>query len=145
MNRLIRPSPTVCAGWTVKDITPVPGRYRYASLSISPNGKQLGVGVYYRPDNNSEWRVYGAVWNAGSKPATLTSIDPTNPVASATAEAPGDLMGSWFNPDGTLGVIWTRGDPAVDIKSPAPMVAASATATFIDIDTSPCPKRIAQN
>jgi hypothetical protein len=25
------------------------------------------------------------------------------------------------------------------------MVAASATATFIDIDTSPCPKRIVQN
>ena len=99
--------------WSIKDITPAPGRYRYASLSISPNGKQLGVGVYYRPDNNSVWRVYGAVWNAGSKPAALTSIDPTNPVASATAEAPGDLMGSWFNPDGTLGVIWTRGDPPV--------------------------------
>lgn len=98
--------------WTRSDITPMVGRYRDASLSISPNGKRLGVGVYYRPDNNSPWHVYGAVWSPGSKPA-LTSIDPNNPVASSTSEAPGDLMGSWFNPDGTLDVIWTRPDSAV--------------------------------
>jgi hypothetical protein len=98
--------------WKVTDITPVPGRYRYGSLSISPDGKHLGVGIYYRPDNNSPWHVYGAIWSPGSKPV-LTSIDPTNPVASAGSEAPADLMGSWFNPDGTLGVIWTRVNAAV--------------------------------
>jgi len=93
--------------WTISDITPMPGRYRYGSISISPDGKRLGVGIYYRPDNNSAWHVYGAIWSPGSKPA-LTSIDPTNPVAPPENEAPADLMGSWFNPDGTLGVIWTR-------------------------------------
>ena len=36
------------------------------------------------------------------------SLDQDNPVAPASAEAPGDLMGSYFNPDGTLGVVWTR-------------------------------------
>jgi hypothetical protein len=98
--------------WTVSDITPTAGRYRYGSLSVSPDGKHLGVGIYYRPDNNSPWYVYGAIWSPGLKPV-LTSIDPTNSVASAGSEAPGDLMGSSFNPDGTLGVIWTRVDAAV--------------------------------
>lgn len=101
------------ATWTKSDITPMYGRYRYASFAISPDGKKLGIGVYYRTDNNAPWHVYGAIWKAGSKPA-LTSIDPTNPVAPASNEAPGDLMGSWFNPDGTLGVIWTRRDPPID-------------------------------
>ena len=97
--------------WSVSDITPMYGRYRYGSLSISRDGKRLGVGIYYRPNNTTPWFDYGAIWTPGAKPS-LTSIDPTNPVASATSEAPGDLMGSWFNPDGTLGVIWTRSDPA---------------------------------
>jgi hypothetical protein len=97
--------------WSVSDITPMYGRYRYGSLSLSPDGKRLGVGIYYRPNNTSPWFVYGAIWTPGSKPS-LTSIDPTNPVALATSEAPGDLMGSWFNADGTLDVVWTRTDPA---------------------------------
>ncbi len=98
--------------WRVSDITPTPGRYRYGSLSVSPDGKHLGICIYYRPNDNSPWYVYGAIWSPGLKPV-LTSIDPTNPVASTGSEAPGDLMGSWFNPDGTLGVIWTRVDAAV--------------------------------
>jgi len=96
----------------MSDITSTPGRYRYGSLSVSPDGKDLGVAIYYRPNNNSAWYVYGAIWSPGLKPV-LTSIDPTNPVASAGSEAPGGLMGSSFNPDGTLGVIWTRVDAAV--------------------------------
>jgi hypothetical protein len=56
--------------------------------------------------------VYGAIWTAGQKP-TLTSLAENDPVASATSEPPGDYMCSYFNPDGTLNVIWTRTDPAV--------------------------------
>ena len=42
-----------------------------------------------------------------SKPQ-LASIDPNNPVAPAGSEPPGDFMSSYFNPDSTLDVIWTR-------------------------------------
>ena len=70
-------------------------------------GSKLGIGTYYRPNDTADWRVYGAVFNPGQKPA-LTSLDQANPVAPASAEAPGDLMGSYFNPDGTLDVVWTR-------------------------------------
>jgi hypothetical protein len=94
--------------WTGKDVTPGRGRYQYAWLSISPNGSNLGVGVYYRPNLNSDWRVYGAIFKPWQKPP-LVSLDEDHPVAPATAsEPPGDYMGSYFNPDGTLGVIWTR-------------------------------------
>jgi hypothetical protein len=94
--------------WTGKDITPGRGRYQYAWLSISPDGSNLGVGVYYRPNLSSDWRVYGAIFKPWQKPA-LISLDQDHPVAPSTAsEPPGDYMGSYFNPDGTLGVIWTR-------------------------------------
>ena len=94
--------------WTKRDITPLTGRYEYAWLSVSPDGSKLGLGVYYRPNNNSDWRVYGSIFASGAKP-TLVSLDQNNPVAPASAsQAPGDLMGSHFNPDGTLGVVWTR-------------------------------------
>jgi hypothetical protein len=93
--------------WSGKDITPGRGRYRYAWLSISPDGSKLGVGVYYRPDTTTDWRVYGAIFNPWQKPG-LVSLDQDHPVAPATSEPPGDYMGSYFNPDGTLGVIWTR-------------------------------------
>ena len=94
--------------WNGKDITPGRGRYQYAWLSISPDGSNLGVGVYYRPNLTSAWRVYGAIFKPWQKPA-LVSLDQDHPVAPATAsEPPGDYMGSYFNPDGTLGVIWTR-------------------------------------
>src|SRR5438270_2717280 len=68
--------------WKKSDITPAVGRYRYAWLSISPDGKRLGLGVFYRPDASSAWRVYGAIFNPGSRPA-LTSLDENNPVAPA--------------------------------------------------------------
>jgi hypothetical protein len=94
--------------WTGKDITPGRGRYQYAWLSISPDGSNLGVGVYYRPNLTSDWRVYGAIFKPWQKPG-LVSLDQDHPVAPSTAsEPPGDYMGSYFNPDGTLDVIWTR-------------------------------------
>ena len=94
--------------WKGQDITPGRGRYEYAWLAISADGKKLGVGVYYRPNLTSPWLVYGSVFRPGQKPV-LTSLDPYNPVAPASAsEPPGDYMNSYFNPDGTLNVIWTR-------------------------------------
>jgi hypothetical protein len=93
--------------WQSKDITPVAGRYRYGWLAVSADGSKLGIGTYYRPNNNSVWKVYGAIMGPWQKPQ-LVSLDDANPVAPASAEAPGDLMGSYFNPDGTLGVVWTR-------------------------------------
>lgn len=94
--------------WKAQDITPKAGRYQYAWVSVSPDGKKLGIGTYYRPDSNSPWRVYGGIFRPGQKPI-LTSLDEYNPVAPATsAEPPGDFMSSYFNPDGTLNVIWTR-------------------------------------
>jgi hypothetical protein len=74
---------------------------------MSPDGSNLGVGVYYRPNDTADWRVYGAIFKPGQKPG-LVSLDDANPVAPASSEPPGDYMGSYFNPDGTLGVIWTR-------------------------------------
>ena len=66
------------------------------------------MGLYYRPDNASDWHVYGAIWAPGSK-SSLVSLDPTHPVQDKHCfEAPGDLLGSDFNPDGTLSVVWTR-------------------------------------
>ena len=85
-----------------------------ASVSISPDGSNLGVGVYYRPNLTSDWRVYGAIFKPGQKPALL-SLDQAHPVAPASrSEPPGDYMGSYFNPDGTLNVIWTRVVEAVE-------------------------------
>jgi len=94
--------------WTGRDITPGRGRYQYAWLAVSPDGSNLGVGVYFRPNLTSDWRVYGAIFKPGSKPV-LVSLDDSHPVASAAqSQPPGDYMGSYFNPDGTLNVIWTR-------------------------------------
>jgi hypothetical protein len=100
--------------WTGKDITPARGRYEYGWLAVSPDGSNLGVGIYYRPNDTSDWRVYGAIFKPWQKPA-LVSLDQAHPVAPASrSEAPGDLMGSYFNPDGTLGVVWTRVVQSVD-------------------------------
>ena len=83
------------------------GRYRYAWLAISPNGAKLGIGVYYRRDETQPWKVYGAIFNPWQKPQ-LVSLDDSHPVSAPDSEPPGDYMGSYFLPDGTLGVIWTR-------------------------------------
>lgn len=99
--------------WTRSDITPMLGRYRYAWLSVSFDGTKLGVGVYYTPDATTmPWHVYGGIWSPGQN-LSLTSVDPNNPVAAAGTEPSGDYMGSYFNPDGTLGVIWTFRDISV--------------------------------
>jgi len=68
----------------------VTSRRRQAAIAMvrsqfSPDGKHLGIGIYYRPNDNSPWYVYGAIWSPGLKPV-LTSIDPTNPVASTGSE-----------------------------------------------------------
>jgi hypothetical protein len=93
--------------WSRRDITPMVGRYEYGWLSIAPDGKKLGIGVYYRPDNASDWYVYGAVFGTGSKP-NLVRLDPVSVQNKACTDAPGDLMGSAFGPDGKLSVAWTR-------------------------------------
>jgi hypothetical protein len=93
--------------WTEQDITTKTGRYQYGWLAVSPDGKQLGLGVYHRPDTTSPWHVYGATWKPGQVP-TLTQID-KEPVAPADyEEPPGDFLTSSFGPDGKLAVIWTR-------------------------------------
>jgi hypothetical protein len=97
--------------WTKQEITPVRGRYQYAWLSMSADGKKLGMGVYFRPNNSYPWTVAGATWGVGSKPGSkdLLSLDPDHPVSPADhLQAPADYMGSYFFPDGKLGAIWTR-------------------------------------
>jgi hypothetical protein len=99
--------------WTKQDITPVYGRYQYAWLSMTADGKKLGMGVYFRSNNGSSypWYAAGAVWGVGSKPGAkdLLSLDPDHPASSGDhLNAPGDYMGSYFFPDGKLGAIWTR-------------------------------------
>lgn len=99
--------------WKSQNITPMLGRYRYGWIAVSNDGKRLGIGVYYKPsDDTTPWRVYGAIWSPGQKP-TLVSLDQNHPVAAATSEPPGDYMNSYFNPDGTLNVIWTHVDTTV--------------------------------
>jgi hypothetical protein len=93
--------------WTHRDITPLKGRYEYAWLSVSPDGTKLGIGTYYRPNNNANWYVYGAVFGTVGKPA-FTLLDPVSVQDRHCTDAPGDLMASEFNPDGTLNVVWTR-------------------------------------
>ena len=95
--------------WTEQDITPLKGRYQYAWLSVSPNDPRLlGMGVYYRPNNDSPWRVYGATWQARRIP-TLVSLDHSHPVAAPDEpEAPGDYLGSAFDRRNHLSVVWTR-------------------------------------
>src|SRR4051794_4477178 len=97
--------------WSKQDITPVRGRYQYAWLSLSADGKKLGMGVYYRPNADFAWSVAGITWAAGGKVdgKNLLSLDPKHPVAPMeNAEPPGDYLGSYFLPGGKLGVIWTR-------------------------------------
>ena len=93
--------------WSARDITPMPGRYQYGWLSVSRDGKSLGIGVYYRPDALSNWYVYGAAFGRNAKPS-LVRLDPVAVQDAHCSDAPGDLLGSSFNPDGTLAVVWTR-------------------------------------
>jgi hypothetical protein len=93
--------------WTHRNITPQAGRYEYAWLAVSPDGKKLGIGTYYRPTNADDWYVYGAVFGTGAKPSFVL-LDPVSVQDKHCISAPGDLMASEFNPDGTLDVVWTR-------------------------------------
>ena len=97
--------------WTKQDVTPVAGRYQYAWLAVSPDGKKLGMGVYYRSNLDVPWLVAGDHVGAGRKPdpKQFRSLDPDHPIAPAErTEPPGDYSGSYFFPDGKLGVVWTR-------------------------------------
>jgi hypothetical protein len=97
--------------WTRQDVTPVVGRYQYGWLSLSADGKTLGLGIYYRPNKDFAWNVAGTTWRAGAKPSakSFLNLDINHPVSPADrAEAPADYLGSYFFPDGKLGVIWTR-------------------------------------
>ena len=97
--------------WTKQEITPVVGRYEYGWLSLSADGKTLGLGIYYRPNADFPWSVAATTWNAGGKvnAKNFVNLDIDHPVSPADrAEAPADYLGSYFFPDGKLGVIWTR-------------------------------------
>ena len=59
--------------WRAKDITPIAGRYRYAWLALSPDGSNLGVGVYYTPNSaTTPWKVYGAIFKPWQKPQLVS-------------------------------------------------------------------------
>jgi hypothetical protein len=97
--------------WTKQDVTPVAGRYQYGWLSLTGDGKTLGLGIYYRPNANFAWSVAGVTWPAGGKINARNFVDLD--IAHAVSpmendEPPGDYLGSYFFPDGKLGVIWTR-------------------------------------
>jgi hypothetical protein len=97
--------------WTKQDVTPVAGRYQYGWLSLSPDGKTLGLGIYYRPNASFAWGVAGVTWPAGGKinARSFVNLDIDHAVAPMeNGEPPGDYLGSYFFPDGKLGVIWTR-------------------------------------
>lgn len=97
--------------YTKQEITPVRGRYQYAWLAISPDGKKLGMAIYYRPNADFAWNIAATTWSAGGKidPRTFVNVDPDHPVsAQEKAEPPGDYLGSYFFPDGKLGIVWTR-------------------------------------
>ncbi|HUS19310.1 MAG TPA: pre-peptidase C-terminal domain-containing protein, partial [Terriglobales bacterium] len=97
--------------WTKQDITPVRGRYQYVWMAISADGKKMGLGTYFRPNNTYPWVVAGATWTPGGtiRAKDFLSLDPDHPVADANRTgAPGDYLGSFFFPDGKLGIVWTR-------------------------------------
>lgn len=67
--------------------------------------RKLGIGTYYRLSNDDDgWYVYGSVFGPGSKPS-FTLLDPVSVENKMCESAPGDLMSSEFNPDGTLDVV----------------------------------------
>lgn len=93
--------------WTEQDITPFTGRFVYAWLSVSPDGKKLGMAIYGKPAGQA-WFVYAGVWTPGKVPV-MVSVDPANPTDNAAATSSGgDYLGSYFSPDGYLNVVWQR-------------------------------------
>jgi hypothetical protein len=105
--------------WKVQDITPKHGKYVYTWLGVSPDGKHLGLGTYFRGATSQPWKVYGAIWTPGQRPV-LTSLDDKNPVAPANVDSPpGDFLTANFTPDGKLGIIWTRVVTRLDVPDPS--------------------------
>jgi hypothetical protein len=97
--------------WTKEEITPVVGRYQYAWLALTADGKTMGMGVYYRPNADFPWSVAGTTWKPGGtiSARTFVNLDIDHPVSPKERdEAPADYLGSYFFPDGKLGVVWTR-------------------------------------
>ena len=97
--------------WTRQEVTPVRGRYEYAWLSLTSDGKKLGFGVYYRPNNDLDWGVAGVTRPAGgtlNAKVRRSRPGPSGVSFAGHEEAPGDCLGSYFLPDGKLGVVWTR-------------------------------------
>jgi hypothetical protein len=99
--------------WSQQDITGEEGRYRWAGLTVSPQGK-LGLAIQHRPDPASPWRVYASVFDPGSMPE-LVPLDVVDEAASP--EPPSEIVGIDFAPDGTLGVAWTRVEPVGPLGS----------------------------
>lgn len=105
--------------WTTYDATPsgaaAKWQYRYGWLAVAPDGKTLGLAVYGRPfakgkqtSAQAAWRVYGAVFRAGSRP-TLVALDPKHTETSAGfSSPPGDFLMSTFDRRGKLHAAWTR-------------------------------------
>lgn len=97
--------------YTKQEITPVRGRYQYAWLAVSPDGKKLGMGIYYRPNADFPWEMAAVTWNAGGKldARNFLSVDKDHFVApKERSEPPGDYTGSFWFPDGKFGIVWTR-------------------------------------
>jgi hypothetical protein len=104
--------------WTKQTITPKKGWYVYTWLGVSPDGKKLGMGAYFRASEKQPWKVYGAVWTPGAKPV-LTSLDDKHPVAPASEPSPpGDYLTANFSPDGTLNIVWTRIVGSLPVSDP---------------------------
>ncbi len=105
--------------WKKQVITPKRGKYVYTWLSVSPDGKRLGMAAYYRGSTKSPWKVYGAIWKPGAKPV-LTSLDDAHPVAAANVDnPPGDYLTANFSPDNKLNIVWTRIVTRLDVDDPS--------------------------
>ena len=60
--------------WAKQDVTPFRAHFEYGWLSVSPNGKKLGLGIYARQTGSDPWYVYGAIWRPGRSPRWCRSI-----------------------------------------------------------------------
>jgi hypothetical protein len=110
--------------WSVQDITPREGRYRWGGLAASADGR-LGLAIQHRPNQTSPWRVYAAAFRPGSIPA-LVSVDQAHPVDGAESpEPPSELVGVAFDRDGTLAVAWTRMEAVGSLTVPRVYFARS--------------------
>ncbi len=130
--------------WKEQDITPFPARYIYAWLAVSADGKQLGMAIYGKPQGQP-WFVYAGAWKPGAKPV-MTSLDPDRPVGAAgDSSAGGDYLGSYFDPEGRLNVVWQNDasfplsrDIFFSRSTTAPKSASGESAAAIKPPVSDC-------